>query len=76
MIAGRDFTWTDLYEKRHVAVISENMTREMWGDLRAALGKRLREGMKDPWREIVGVAGDVYDNGVQEKPRPLCSGPA
>jgi predicted permease len=67
MIAGRDFTWTDLYEKRHVAVISENMAREMWGDPRAALGKRLREGMKDPWREIVGVAGDVYDNGVQEK---------
>jgi predicted permease len=67
LIAGRDFTWTDLYEKRHVAVISENMAREMWGDPRSALGKRLREGMNDPWREIVGVAGNVYDNGVQEK---------
>jgi predicted permease len=67
MIAGRDFTWTDIYEKRHVAIVSENMAREMWGDPRAALGKRLREGMKDSWREIVGVVGDVYDNGVQEK---------
>jgi hypothetical protein len=43
------------------------MAREMWGDPRAALGKRVREGMKDEWREIVGVVGDVYDNGVQEK---------
>ena len=31
LIAGRDFTWTDLYEKRHVAMVSENMEREMWG---------------------------------------------
>jgi predicted permease len=67
MIAGRDFTWTDIYEKRHVAIVSENMAREMWGDPRAALGKRVREGMKDSWREVVGVVGDVYDNGVQEK---------
>jgi len=68
LIAGRDFTWTDIYEKRHVAMISENLAREMWGDPAAALGKRIREGMKDPWREIVGVAGDVYDNGAQQKP--------
>jgi hypothetical protein len=40
----------------------------MWGEPHAALGKRIREGMNDPWREIVGVAGDVYDNGAQEKP--------
>ncbi|MEO8099625.1 MAG: ABC transporter permease [Acidobacteriota bacterium] len=65
LIAGREFTWTDIYDKRHVAVISENMAREMWGSPTAALGKRIREGMKDPWREIVGVAGNVYDNGVQ-----------
>ena len=66
LIAGRDFTWTDLYEKRHVAIVSENMAREMWGDSRSALGKRIREGMRDPWREIVGVAADVYDEGVQQ----------
>jgi putative ABC transport system permease protein len=68
LIAGRDFTWTELYEKRHVAVVSENLAKEMWGEPHAALGKRIREGMNDPWREIVGVAGDVYDNGAQEKP--------
>ena len=67
LIAGRDLTWTDLYEKRHVMMVSENLAREMWGEPRAALGKRVREAPKDPWSEIVGVVGDVYDNGVQEK---------
>jgi predicted permease len=67
LIAGRDFTWTDLYEKRDVAMVSENMAREMWGGARAALGKRVREGATDPWREIVGVVGDVYDDGAQQR---------
>jgi predicted permease len=67
LMAGRDFTWTDLYEKRRVAIVSENTAREMWGSPGAALGKRIREGLKDPWREIVGVVGDVYDDGAQQK---------
>ncbi len=48
-------------------MVSENLAREMWGSAGAALGKRIREGPKDPWREIVGVVGDVYDDGVQQK---------
>jgi len=76
LIDGRDFTWVDLYEKRHVAIISENLAREMWGEPGSALGKRVREGMKDPWREIVGVAADVYDDGVQDKAPALVYWPA
>jgi putative ABC transport system permease protein len=68
LIAGRDFTWTDVYEKRHVAMVSENMAREMWGSPAAALGKQIRSGLlNDEWREIVGVVADVYDNGVEQK---------
>ncbi len=66
LIAGRDFTWTELYGLRNVAIVSENLARELWGSPTAALGKRIREGMNDPWREVVGVADDVYDNGVNE----------
>jgi len=69
LIDGRDFTWTDLYDQRHVAIISENMAREVWGSPRAALGKQIREGMKDPWREVIGVSQDVRDEGAQ-KPSP------
>jgi predicted permease len=76
LIAGRDFTWTDLYEKRRVAMVSENMAREMWGEPSAALGKRIREGAADPWREIVGVVGDVYDDGAQQKPPAFAYWPA
>jgi predicted permease len=68
IVAGRDFTWADLYEKRHVGIVSENLAREWWGDPQAALGKRIRENPKHPWREIVGVVADVYDDGVQANP--------
>jgi len=64
LIAGRDFTWTDLYDKRDVAFVSENMAREMWGDPAAALGKHIREGVSEPWREVVGVAADVHSEGA------------
>jgi predicted permease len=76
VIAGRDFTWTDLYEKRYVAMVSENLAREVWGDPRAALGKRIRVGTIDPWRDVVGVVQDVYDNGMQVKPPPMAYWPA
>ena len=76
LIAGRDFTWTDLYDKRHVALVSENTAREMWGSAGAAVGKRIREGMKDPWREVVGVVGDVRDNGAQQKAPSFAYWPA
>lgn len=77
IVAGRDLTWTDLYEKRRVAIVSENLAREWWGDPREALGKRIREGgAGDPWREIVGVVENVYGDGVQRKPPSFVYWPA
>ena len=76
LIAGRDFTWTDLYEKRYVAIVSENLARELWGVPRAALGKRIRVGSIDAWREVVGVVEDVYDDGMQVKPPEFAYWPA
>ena len=77
LAAGREFTWTDLYEKRNVAMVSENMARELWGAPAAALGKRIKAGgANTPWREIVGVAADVYDDGVQDKPPAFAYWPA
>jgi predicted permease len=76
MIVGHGFEWADLWEKRNVALVSENMAREMWGSPRAALGKRVREGPKEVWREIVGVVGDVHDDGMQEKAPAMVYFPA
>jgi predicted permease len=67
LVAGRDFTWVELEDHRPVAVISENLARELWSDPRAAVGKRIREGTGSPWREVVGVVGDVYDDGVHRE---------
>ena len=67
LIAGRDITWEDTYQKIPVALISENFAKDYWHDARNALGKRIRVASTDDWREIVGVVGDVHENGV-EKP--------
>jgi predicted permease len=69
LVAGRDLTWTDTYQKRPVAVISENFARQYWHDASGALGKRIRVASTDDWREIVGVVQDMYDDGV-EQPAP------
>ena len=68
LIAGRDITWDDTYKKLPVAMISENLARELWQDPKAALGKRIRASSKDDWREIIGIVGNVFDDGVNQKP--------
>jgi predicted permease len=67
IVAGRDFTWEDLYDKRRVAIVSENLARELWHDPGAALGQRVRETLKSPWREVVGVVSDERDDGFDQK---------
>ncbi|MGC2526673.1 MAG: ABC transporter permease [Candidatus Acidiferrum sp.] len=67
-IAGRDITWTDIYEYIPVAVISENFAREYWNSPENALGKRIRVASTDDWREIVGVVANTYNDGVTQKP--------
>ena len=67
LIAGRDLTWTDTYNRASVALVSENLAREYWHDPAEALGKRIRVSTKDDWREIVGVVGDVHDDGVNQQ---------
>jgi predicted permease len=68
LLAGRDFTWTDVDDRRSVAIVSNNLARELWGQPTAALGKRIRVGRVGPWQEIVGVVGDVHDSGVDQPP--------
>jgi predicted permease len=67
VVAGRELTWTDVWETRPVVIVSESLAHELWGDPSAALGKRVREFPNLPWREVIGVIQDVRRNGVQEK---------
>jgi predicted permease len=67
LIAGRNLTWTDIYNKNKVAMVSENIARLYWRDSTDAVGKRIRVTTNDNWREIVGVVGDVHDDGISQK---------
>jgi predicted permease len=80
LVAGRDFTWADNYEKLPVALVSENFAREYWHDPQQAIGKRIRVANTDAWREIVGVVANTCDDGVSEEAPsevywPLLMGP-
>jgi len=68
LVAGRDITWQEELEKRPVVIVSENLARNYWGSSAAAIGKLVHSGATDPWYEVIGVAGDMYDNGVNQDP--------
>src|SRR5438876_6865455 len=46
LVAGRDLTWSDIYNKVPVAIVSERMAREYWHDPASALGKQIRVDRK------------------------------
>ena len=64
LIAGRDITWADVYAHAPVVVVTENFAREFWKEPSVAIGRRIRQSPKNPWRRIVGVVADARDDGV------------
>ena len=78
IVSGRDFDWTDLHESREVAIVSANLASQLWGSPQAALGKQICEyySKERVWREIVGVAADVHDDGVDVPPPATVYWPA
>ena len=67
MIAGRELTWGEVYGRLPVVMLSENLARELWGSAAAAVGRHIRGGSNDPWREVVGVVQDVSETRIDEK---------
>ncbi len=68
LVAGRDLTWTDIYDDRPVVLLSDNLARELWGSPALAVGKRVRESNKGRWREVIGVVGAERDQGLDQDP--------
>ncbi|WP_446744458.1 ADOP family duplicated permease [Silvibacterium acidisoli] len=66
LVAGRDFTWAEIYETRPIGIVSEGLARELWGSPQAAIGKRFREYQGQAWHEVIGVVEDVRENGVNQ----------
>jgi putative ABC transport system permease protein len=67
LIVGREPNWTEIYKRTPVAMISENMARELWKDPSKALGKRIRPMSIGDWREVIGVVADLRDDGIDQK---------
>ena len=66
IVAGRDFTWAEIYNLRPIGIVSESLARELWGSPLAAIGKHFREWESMPWHEVIGVVQDVRENGVDQ----------
>ena len=65
---GRFFDATDTPDSPPVVVINEAMARKWWPH-ESPIGKRIKQGFpqdKSPYREIVGVVGDVPQSGLDE----------
>ncbi len=66
LLAGRAMTWIDIHHPTPIAWISENLAREYWEDPSKALGKRIGGSPQGPWNEIVGVVGNVREQGLNQ----------
>jgi putative ABC transport system permease protein len=68
--AGREFEARDNSANPPVAIVNETMAVQFFGSPAAAIGKRLKldpEDTDEPWRLIVGVAGDARYRELQNK---------
>ncbi|MGH7445784.1 MAG: FtsX-like permease family protein, partial [Longimicrobiales bacterium] len=75
LVAGRAYTWDDLRNRPPVVIVSESLAREYWGSPAQAIGKRVRNMDGRPWREIIGVVGDVREDGMDRPATPVAYWP-
>ena len=71
LLAGRDFNDADAKDSLDVTIIDERLAREYWPN-ESPIGKRVRFGPpedNEPWHTIVGVAGTVRHQRIQEDTR-------
>jgi putative ABC transport system permease protein len=58
IVRGRNFSSQEVEQGARVAVVSESLARRYWPG-EDPIGKRFHGGGASPYREVVGVAGDV-----------------
>ena len=68
--AGRGFREADLSTAEHPVILSEALARKLFANGEDAIGKMFRFGSQPTWRTIVGIAGDVKNNGLAQGADP------
>ena len=69
LLAGRSLDMRDSYDLNLAVMVSESFVQEYWESPAEAIGKRVSTGLEaGTWHEIVGVIGDVRDDGLDRDP--------
>jgi len=76
IVRGRPFTERDTGDAPGVAIINQAMAKRYWptGDPltdRITIGRGLGPRMELAGRQIIGIAGDVRDGGLNRDPQPI-----
>jgi putative ABC transport system permease protein len=74
LVRGRDFTRSDNEAGQRVVIVNEAFVHQYYSDA-DPIGKRIKPGLatterETPWREIIGVAGDIKHRSLSEPNRP------
>jgi len=71
VLRGREFDDGDTYDRPYVAIVSQSLAREQFGD-ESPLGYSIMCGFdqRDRWMTIVGVVGDVQQASPASPPAP------
>ena len=67
IVSGRGFTARDIETSPLVVVVSQNLARRVWPNA-SPIGRKLLVGRFPGFAEVVGVAGDVKNNGLAREP--------
>ena len=70
IVSGRGFTAGDTEQSPLVVVISQGLARRVWPNA-LPLGKKLLVGRFPGFAEVVGIVGDVKNNGLAREPMPV-----
>ena len=60
----------DAFDKESSIIVNETFVKTFWPDGGSAIGKRVRNGEKAPWRTVVGVVHDIKHYGLEQPVRP------
>jgi putative ABC transport system permease protein len=63
VLQGRDFSPADLATEGNVVIVSQAFAEHFW-PRQNSLGKRIHYGGRKGWQEVIGVVGDVRQEGL------------
>src|ERR1700682_1626284 len=69
IVRGRGFREEDLQPNQNPVILSDALARQLFVD-QDPVGKTMRFGNSGPWRTVVGVAGNVKNNGLAVPAEP------